>query len=109
MMLDHNGITEIVNRIAPVYELSEVYLFGSYARGDATEDSDFDFRIVGGNMRTLFDVGGLYSDFEDALGKKIDLVLSKNMSNEFYDLIKNEEILIYAKVQNVRNRAYEKS
>ena len=35
-------ITEIVKPIALKYNVEAVYLFGSYARGEATADSDLD-------------------------------------------------------------------
>ena len=97
-MLTLDEISKAVAAIAPQYGINEVYLFGSYARGDATEESDVDFRIVGGNIPTLFTLGGLYEDFIEALDRQVDIVLTKNMKAEFYDLIKDEEVLIYAQV-----------
>ena len=97
-MLTLDKINEVVRIVAPQYEIDQVYLFGSYARGDATKESDCDFRVVGGNMRSLLDLGGLYEDLAEALGTRIDLVLTKNMSKEFYNLIRDEEILVYAKI-----------
>ena len=52
-------IDEISRRIQPVasaYGLRAVYLFGSYARGEATENSDIDLLIdtSGTNLRSLF-------------------------------------------------------
>ena len=97
-MLTIDEIKAAAEKVAPLYDISHIYLFGSYARGDATEKSDVDFRIVGGKLPSLFDIGGLYYDFEENLGKRIDLVISKNMKPTFYDLIKDEEVLIYAKI-----------
>ncbi len=98
MMLTREKIREVVKRVAPKYEIDSIYLFGSYARGDATEESDCDFRVEGGNMSGLFELGGLYADLEDALGKPIDLVMTDSMRESFYELIKDEEVLVYAKV-----------
>ena len=97
-MLTQDDIMKAAQEIAPKYEIDEVYLFGSYARGDATEESDCDIRIVGGDIRSLFQLSSLYIDFEEALGKSVDVVMTKNMSKSFYELIKDEELLIYAKV-----------
>jgi predicted nucleotidyltransferase len=94
-MLSRNEIKNVIHDIAPKYEIESVYLFGSYARGDATEESDFDFRIVGGNMRSLWDIIGLRQDLEEALGRPVDTVLTKNMSESFYQKIKDDEVLIY--------------
>ena len=70
-------IDEISRRIQPVasaYGLRAVYLFGSYARGEATENSDIELLIdtSGTNLRSLFSLGKLYCDLESALEKKLD-------------------------------------
>lgn len=44
-------LKDIASRIRPVvkkYGIKEIYLFGSYARGEANEDSDLDFLVLGG-------------------------------------------------------------
>ncbi|MCI2049508.1 MAG: nucleotidyltransferase domain-containing protein [Lachnospiraceae bacterium] len=73
------SIEEISLKIRPVaekYHLKAIYLFGSYARGEAREDSDVDLLVdtSGADLDSLFKLGGLYSDLEDALKKTIDLV-----------------------------------
>ena len=97
-MLTQDEIREAVRAVASKYNIENVYLFGSYARGDATEDSDCDLRVVGGDVRGLFQLAGLYLDFEKALGKPVDVVMTKNMTTSFYELIQDEEVLIYAKI-----------
>ena len=73
------SIYEIQQRIAPVakqYGVKAVFLFGSYARGEAREDSDIDLLVdtSGTNLRTLLSLGALYCDLEAALQKPIDLI-----------------------------------
>ena len=73
------SIEELRQRIAPIaeqYELRAVYLFGSYARNEATDNSDVDILIdrAGSKIKGMFDMGGLYSDLCDGIGKKVDLV-----------------------------------
>jgi len=72
-------IEQIKERIVPVaqkYNLPAVYLFGSYARGEATEKSDIDFLVdkTGTSIRGLFALGGLYNDLSEAVNKEISLV-----------------------------------
>jgi len=98
-LLTQDKIRKTVQTIAPQYGIDQVYLFGSYARGDATEESDVDFRIVEGDKITLLDLGGIYEDLRQALNRRIDIIMTDNMSTTFYNLIKNEEMLIYAKIQ----------
>ncbi|MDR2357458.1 MAG: nucleotidyltransferase domain-containing protein, partial [Oscillospiraceae bacterium] len=81
--------------IAERYGVRRVMLFGSYARGDATEDSDIDFHVWCRNLRSLFELGGLTADFEDALGKGVDIVTHDSLRKRFYERIKDDEVLIY--------------
>jgi predicted nucleotidyltransferase len=94
-MLTQDKIIEIVRSVASKYSLNGVYLFGSYATGTATENSDLDFRVVGGDLRSLYDIAALRLDLEDALGKSVDIVLTENIRESFYKEIENEEILLY--------------
>jgi predicted nucleotidyltransferase len=102
-------IEEITRRVAPVaqkYGLAAVYLFGSYARGDATADSDVDLLvdISGTEIDSLLKLGGLYCDLEDALETSIDLVTLDSMDEptdrrsqlHFREAVKRERKMIYA-------------
>jgi len=102
-------IEEITRRVTPVakkYKLAAVYLFGSYARGKATADSDVDLLvdISGSEIDTLFMLGGLYSAFEEALGAKIDLITTNSLEQptdrrselRFNEIVKKERRMIYA-------------
>lgn len=74
------SIDEIKRRISPIckqYDVSRAYLFGSYARGEATENSDVDIRIDKGNskkLQGLFDVSAFQLAIIDALGREVDLL-----------------------------------
>ena len=102
------SIEEITRRIAPVaekYQLPAVYLFGSYARGDATADSDVDLLVdVSGTGLRGLDFGGLYNDFQEALGLNIDLITTASLARptdrrgqqSFRDAVNRERKMIYA-------------
>ncbi len=45
-MLTDQQIQEAANRIAIALKPKKIILFGSYARGDATEDSDLDLMVI---------------------------------------------------------------
>ena len=92
------SIYEIQQRIAPVtkqYGVKAIFLFGSYARGEATSSSDLDFRVDKGSLRGLFALGGLYSDLEESFGKELDLLTTGSLEPKFLNHIANEEILVY--------------
>ena len=93
------GVQEIQKTVAALgrrYGADRIYLFGSYARGDANENSDIDLRIDRGSIRGL-SMGALLVDIEDALGKKVDLLSTKCFRKDFLEEIEKEEILLYEK------------
>ena len=87
-------IREIVAALAARYGDDRIYLFGSYARGDANKDSDIDLRIDKGAIRGL-QMGGLAADLEDALGIPVDLVPTGSLDSKFLNSISDDEVLLY--------------
>lgn len=91
-------IDEIKNIVAPIakeYGVQRVFLFGSYARGEATSSSDLDFRVDKGTLKGLFALGGLYNDLKECFGKELDLLTTGSLESQFLNQIASEEILIY--------------
>jgi predicted nucleotidyltransferase len=101
-------ITELKDRIRPVaikYNLPAVFLFGSYARGDAKDDSDVDILVdrTGTTLRGLNALCGLPLELEEAIEKPVDLVYTSTLGQEctkkqssiFIDNINREKIKIY--------------
>ena len=101
-------IEEIIKKVAPIakkYNLKEVYLFGSYARSEAREDSDIDLLYVKfDNSMSLTTKYMLLDELEDSLGKKVDLVslqafvMNKKVpgTDEILENIEQEREEIYA-------------
>lgn len=80
-------LDEIKRRVLPIlekYRIPAMYLFGSYARGDATEQSDLDFLVdtTGTDLTSLLRLGALYCDLEDAFQKPIDLITISSIMQE---------------------------
>ena len=77
-------LDEIKKRVFPViqkYNIPAMYLFGSYARGEATEESDLDFLVdtAGTNLTSLLSLGALYCDLEEVFQKSIDLITVRSV------------------------------
>jgi len=89
-------IKSIVEPIARKYGVARVYLFGSYARGDATENSDVDLRVDKGALKGMFALCGLYTEVEEALQTKVDVLTTGSFDEEFLRKIQKEEVLLYA-------------
>jgi len=99
---------ELKRRIAVIarqYHIPAVYLFGSYARGDATETSDVDVLIdrESSNIISLFDLGAFYNDLNEALGKAVDVVTTDSLyqpdaqrrAPHFAKALERERMVIY--------------
>lgn len=92
-ILKLKDIKKAVKSVCSKYGIEEIYLFGSYARGEATKDSDVDLFCEKGNIRTFVDMGYLEDDLCAALGKKVDIVfLTSEMNEYFYSNIKEDMI-----------------
>lgn len=74
MILTIEEITKKVVPIAKKYNLKEVYLFGSYARGKAKEDSDIDLAFSSNETLSYFKIFEIEAELEEVLGKSVDLV-----------------------------------
>ena len=76
MIYSIEQIREILIPIAEKHRLKAVFLFGSYARGTANENSDVDLIVdtEGTDLDTLFKLGGLYDELSQALNKEVDLI-----------------------------------
>ena len=93
-------IDEIRRRFLHVtrkYDIAEAYLFGSYARGDATHTSDLDFYIRTGKLTNCLDISGIWVDTEKAMNKKIDIVYADQteIDKEFEEEMRKNFIKIY--------------
>ena len=93
-MLSIPRIRECIAPICKKYPIRKAYLFGSYARGNATEKSDVDLRIEG-DIKSFFMLGGIYSELSDALGTELDLLSRLPESEAFKENLKKDEVVLY--------------
>lgn len=90
-------IDEIRKRVLPIvskYGIESFALFGSYGRGQASDESDLDFVMDDGELRGLQYVS-LVLDLEEEFNCHVDVVSKKGLNKEFLDRIKKDEILLY--------------
>lgn len=87
-------IKQIIKPILNKYEIHDIYLFGSYARGEANKDSDIDIYCEKGKIKTLIDQGRLEEELEKSLNKKVDIIFTSATLKDYFkqqimeDLIK---------------------
>ena len=90
----------IIPRIKAYLEkqpISRAWLFGSFSRGEETENSDIDILVdfekdahVG-----LFKYAGMYSDLKEILGREVDFVKNGTLKSFAVESANNDKILIY--------------
>ncbi|MBS1250081.1 MAG: hypothetical protein MAG431_01670 [Chloroflexi bacterium] len=69
-----------------------VRIFGSVARGDDRDDSDFDFLVDMESGRSLLDLGGLLMDLQTILGNDVDVVTEKGLRSRIRKRVLSEAI-----------------
>jgi predicted nucleotidyltransferase len=93
-------IEEIRQRVIPVAKqydnIERVFLFGSYARGDARAKSDIDLRLDVRGGTGYFKLAEIYYDIEEALKTKVDILTTCALDEKFKTKIAKEEVLLYA-------------
>lgn len=89
-------IREIVVPIARRHGVATLFLFGSYARGEATAASDIDILMDGGEICSLYQLAAFRIDLEDALDKPVDLLTMGHSDQKFIQKIRKDEVKIYA-------------
>lgn len=96
-MISPTDISTAVSRVLARYDASEAYLFGSFARGEQTPDSDIDLRLVCGNTMTFCTLYELSHELEKELGRKVDIVTNppEHMRPPFRKSIELDEVCIF--------------
>lgn len=102
-------IDEIMDKVNPIltrYDIQKVYVFGSYARGEATYSSDIDFYLEKYQYHKRLNIANLFADFEECFLKHVDIITDKDIEHndcyyvrELYKNIVSEGVLVYEKKQ----------
>ena len=89
-------IKALVKPIAEKYNVDEIYLFGSYARDEADQNSDLDFLVFGGQNFKLTMIFSLAEELRAILNKKVDVfeINEINRDSEFYKTIMKERLRV---------------
>ena len=76
--------------------VERVWLFGSFARGEETEDSDVDLLV---DLDHTQPVGlrffGMWSELEHLLGRNVDLVTENGLDDYARDSVNHDKVMVY--------------
>lgn len=89
-------IESIVKSLLAKYSAEYALLFGSYARGDATPESDIDVIVVGGKNFIPRNIFALAEDLRELSGRDADVfeIREVNAGTPFYEAVMREGIRI---------------
>ncbi|MCR5118952.1 MAG: nucleotidyltransferase domain-containing protein [Lachnospiraceae bacterium] len=90
-----NEIKEKTVPVAQQYGIKKMCLFGSYARGEANDNSDVDIYIDKGKLKGLIRYLMFVDELEKNLGCHVDVVTSGIRDKDFLKSIEAEGILLY--------------
>lgn len=92
----------MTQKIAEYFKTQPVlkaWLFGSFARGEETPNSDVDILFVpdydSGKTFTLFTMSGMYLDLKELLGREVDLVVDGSLQPYAAKTAEQDKRLIY--------------
>lgn len=71
-----------------------IRVFGSFARGDNTSNSDLDLLIDLTPGRSLLDVVAIKQDLQDILGRPVDVVTERSLNPYFRDTVCEDAVAI---------------
>jgi hypothetical protein len=90
-----NEIKEKTVPIAKSYGIQSLGVFGSYARNEATEDSDIDICVDKGSLRSLLQYFSFVQDLEKVLGCHVDVITTEIEDTYFLKRVLEERVLLY--------------
>ncbi|HMB52355.1 MAG TPA: nucleotidyltransferase family protein [Thermoanaerobaculia bacterium] len=87
-------VREPILRVAERHGASNVRVFGSLARGEASADSDLDLLVTLEAGRSLLDLVALKQDIEDLVERPVDVVTDRGLSPYLKDKILAEAVAL---------------
>ncbi|HEY9627683.1 MAG TPA: nucleotidyltransferase family protein [Coleofasciculaceae cyanobacterium] len=87
-------LIQIKPKLQQIYQVTELGIFGSYARQEQTEESDVDVLIDYDQAPTLFKLVELREDLSKVLEMKVDLVTKNGLKPRMRDRILSEVVYL---------------
>ncbi|AMK13083.1 nucleotidyltransferase domain-containing protein [methanogenic archaeon mixed culture ISO4-G1] len=88
-------LKDIVRPIAIRYNIKRIFLFGSRARGDNDEDSDYDFIILCPDDMGLIGLTNFRNELIKALDKPVDFAYEDYLTSGFNSIVGQDKVLVY--------------
>jgi predicted nucleotidyltransferase len=87
----NNKIVDYLRKYDPL----KIGIFGSYARGEETEQSDIDILVEFKKQITLFDLGEIKYDLTELLNRQVDIVTERAINKRIKEYIYKDLKIIF--------------
>ena len=81
-------------KVAALYKVKEMELFGSFVRGEQKEVSDIDVLVEFEEGADLFDLVGLALFLEEKLQREVDVIPKRALRSELRDAVLTEAVTV---------------
>ena len=89
-------MTQMMAEYFKTQPVLKAWLFGSFARGEQTQDSDIDILVVLDHSQPVgLKFFGMYEDLKEMLGRNVDLVVDRSLASFARESVERDKILIY--------------
>ena len=89
-------IIDLLRKYFSTQPVLKAWLFGSFSRGEETQDSDVDFIVSLDKSKPIgLKFFGMWSDLEELLGRKVDLVSEGTLLPFAKESAERDKFLVY--------------
>ena len=101
MAMSNETMTRKIAEYFKTQPVLKAWIFGSYARGEQTKDSDVDilFEPDMSQRFSLLTLGGMYMDLKELLGREVDLVPEGSLLPFALESANHDKVLIYERAR----------
>ncbi|NMC58847.1 MAG: nucleotidyltransferase family protein [Candidatus Methanofastidiosa archaeon] len=93
--IDHTELYQKIEEFLIKKGAKKISIFGSYSRGEETNNSDIDILVLFNDRKSLFDLVEIEYELEEIIGVKVDLLTEKFISPYMIDDIRKEMVVIH--------------
>ena len=87
-------LAQLKPRLEQEYPISELGIFGSYARGEQESDSDLDILVAFDKPVTLFDLVRLENELAEEFGIEVNLVTKDSLKPRIETRVRDELVTV---------------
>ena len=94
-------ITQLIGEYFKTQPVLKAWVFGSFARGEQTAESDIDILILPDKSQhfSLFTLSGMYVDLKELLNREVDLITEGGLMPFARESAERDKILIYVDIR----------